>query len=117
MRAQTRTVALMSDRDEDDDQAPDLVTMKFPGRDKPADRGPMIGPIEKGIPLPVQGGRRTNPITVALLETQPGDSIFFRGLERSKASGYAAAAREKMGEHVRFATRAIGDGTRVWRVS
>jgi len=79
--------------------------------------GPVIGQIEKGIPLPVQGGRRSNPVTVALLELAVNDSIFVRGITRSQASGYASAAREQMGSTVRFATRAIGEGVRIWRTA
>jgi len=116
-RPVTRTVTLMSDRD-DDDKTPDLVTMRFPARDKAAAAtGPIIGRIEKGIPLPVQGGRRSNPVTVALLELAVNDSIFVRGITRSQASGYASAAREQMGPTVRFATRAIGEGVRIWRTA
>jgi hypothetical protein len=94
----------------------DLARVRFAEQQElAAMAAPVIGPIEKNVPMPNQGGRRTNPVTLALLEMQVGDSRFVRGIKRPQAHGYASAARERLGKSAKFATRAMPDGVRIWR--
>lgn len=65
--------------------------------------------IEKGIPMP---GRGKTQITATLRQMSVGDSVFIPGLRSSAALGGRYVQLRPM----RFCSRQVDGGIRVWRV-
>lgn len=72
--------------------------------------------IEKNITLPAARGGRSDPNSFfgTLRRLQVGDSVIVRRRQQS-TSVACAKARKETG--YRYATRRVGEGTRVWRVA
>ena len=84
--------------------------------------GHLIGPIEKGVPLPKRpgGNGRTTPNRFPSLRypwkhMEVGDSFLVSGRTTRKVGSTATWAGGRFG--MKFAVRAVEDGVRVWRVA
>lgn len=69
----------------------------------------MIGPIEKGVPVPQPYKR--NGMTTALREMEVGDSRLFAEETQSNISARTCHMKPR-----KYVTRKESTGTRVWRV-
>ncbi len=67
--------------------------------------------IDKSVPIP-QG--RSSHSKYPWRELQVGDSFFVKDKEASDLSGYFAPLRRKYG--LRFVSRTVDGGVRIWRV-
>ena len=66
--------------------------------------------IEKGIPIPNQGGGKHSDFGKAIREMEVGDSIL-SPIKQRNVHAYLRALKTK-----RFVTRSVDGGLRVWRV-
>lgn len=96
-----------------DRPAVDLATVRLT---PPQAKGPVIGAIETGIPLPPRPGRQASELYQAVAELQPGQSRLFERVAPKKLYGHAKRAKEQ-DKAREYAVRAVGDGCRVWRLA
>ncbi|MFO0253390.1 MAG: hypothetical protein ACK52V_04670 [Betaproteobacteria bacterium] len=79
-------------------------------------KGPVIGAIESGIPVPPKPGRSASELYEAVAELKAGQSRLFEHVEPKKLYGHAKRAKEN-GLGSEYAVRATDNGCRVWRIS
>lgn len=70
----------------------------------------MIGPIEKGVPVPTS--HRRNGVTTTLREMEVGDSRLFAEEAQSNISARTCHMKPR-----KYVTRKEGTSIRVWRVA
>lgn len=71
--------------------------------------------IERDVPLPAggRGYRKMSPLTLALLQMQPGDSIFIANKRSVQICRHFKTAQNK---GLKFTSRKVEGGLRVWRL-
>jgi hypothetical protein len=82
----------------------------------PPAKGPIIGAIETGIPVPPKPGRQASELYQAVAELQPGQSRLFERVDPTKLYGHAKRAKDQ-DKRREYAVRATDGGCRVWRLS
>jgi len=73
-----------------------------------------IGPIESGIPIPPKKGLFQPQDKLRLSALAIGDSRFVKGMTQQMVASKGAGAAKRYG--MKFTTREMDGGVRIWRV-
>lgn len=79
-------------------------------------KGPIIGAIETGIPVPPKPGRSASELYQAVAELEAGQSRLFENVDPKRLYGHAKRAKEQ-GKGREYAVRTTDSGCRVWRLA
>jgi hypothetical protein len=73
-----------------------------------------VGPVESGVPIPPKKSLLKPEDKLRLSQMKVGDSRLIKGLTQQSVASRASRAWRNHG--MRFTTRAVEGGVRVWRI-